>query len=53
MIVSRHFLRRRARVRLKRCCREHPGQTFKVVRAKRGPFRWYVERVEPARKSVL
>jgi hypothetical protein len=44
-IVSRHFLRRRARTEERRLQHSHPGapeRRFVVERAARGPFRWYV-----------
>lgn len=40
--VSHHFLRRRARLFEQRMEREYPSFEFKVIRAKRGPYRWYV-----------
>lgn len=42
--VSRHFLRRRARARADYCERNHPEWFYTVVKATRGPFRWYVVR---------
>jgi hypothetical protein len=43
-IVSRHFLRRRARAKATLLKRQEPDYTFYVRRASRGPFRWYVYR---------
>jgi hypothetical protein len=44
-IVSRHFLRRRARAAERHAQQAHPGASesrFVVEPAPRGPFRWYV-----------
>lgn len=45
-IVSRHYLRRRARAKAKELSRwpvhGEPAYVFTVVKAHRGPYRWYV-----------
>jgi uncharacterized protein (DUF2249 family) len=41
-IVSRHFLRRRARARVAQLEAHQTGNQYTVERARRGPYRWYV-----------
>lgn len=47
-VVSRHFLRRTARMKRSRVEQkpENVGVMFRVVRATRGPYRWFVVRVK-------
>lgn len=41
-IVSRHFLRRRARAKERKLEALLDGNQYRVVKAYRGPFRWFV-----------
>lgn len=51
-VVSRHFFRRRARARARQLNESYargattPKKLYRVGRAERGPFWWYVVKVE-------
>jgi hypothetical protein len=47
-IVSRHFFRRTARAKADKLDAKHPlVDSHFVVKAARGPYRWYVKQGEP------
>lgn len=41
-LVARHYWRRTARVHERILERVHPGNQYRVVKAKQGPFLWWV-----------
>jgi hypothetical protein len=50
-VFSRHFFRRTARMKRRSLEKLNEAVMFRVVKARRGPYRWYVVSVEPTSKS--